>query len=382
MLANNRYAIAVNGGGGKDQTVTFISTEVPIDTYPNKLVELGRLSVSTGTASPKHRGCYGVSMCNYAYVDVNRGGENPGAYISIGLYAESSVKTMIDGKEFIFYLYFKESPSFIWMEVNRDNDRMFFHTNLTVPTPMLGTSPGEPTNYLLLNQRPQGKCGGNMLIGPCSYESALYFSKVEPYLAVKLPGNLKTGKYEFKDIPVLRLYSQTRNFSASNAVDLTSYLKISGTITLPNRCFVSGAPSNINFSDIKNNANNGKLETKEFVVSTTCQGLNSKVRQYLTVSSDVQDYIKVFSKDDKGGKALGYAMQIVPQGRYGEPNCNVNSENLNKFNSEYLIRTISPGDKQNFTDKVKFSLCKYGIPASTYLGENNVSIKITSRWEN
>ncbi|MCV5397304.1 hypothetical protein OFN24_28215, partial [Escherichia coli] len=91
-------------------------------------------------------------------------------------------------------------------------------------------------------------------------------------------------------------------------------------------------------------------------------------KQYLTVSSDVNDYIKVFSYDDEGNKALGFAMQIAQQGLSSkEPDCDARSESLNKFNSEYLIRTIPASSYQAFEDTVKFSLCKFSVPASKYI---------------
>ncbi|EHX1165071.1 hypothetical protein [Escherichia coli] len=351
---------------------------IPANYYANTWVDLGDLGLEKYNQVQSNYNCSGVSMCSYTAVRVNGGGLNPGAYYKVRISATPQ-KKYINGKEFIFSAYFKGSPQIIWQETNINNRNTWYHP-YTVPVSNFGSSAGTSTDYST-SGNPSGKCG---VIGGCSYAATTYFgpSSGSLHLSLQFPSNLASGTYQFNDVEILRLWQQSSNASGTNVYSSEAVFKISGVITLPNRCYISSSQNTFNFRDVNVNAENGKLETQEYYTITTCQGILSNVKQYLTVDGGNDDYIKPFSFDANGSKALGFAMMIVPQGLSGEPNCNAATDDRNRFNKEYLIRTITPANYQTFQDTLKFSLCKYGIPSSAYIGENNVSIKIISRWEN
>lgn len=380
LLAAPSHSYANDGTGEaftKDMTSTK-NIEVPTYNFPGSWIELGNLGISKYSQVDGNHRCSNLTLCGYTAVRVNGGTSgNKGAYYRMKLEA-SPVTVSSNGINFVFSVYFKGSPYLTWQERNLNNNRNWFHT-IYVPVNSIGSSAGSTTNYSQ-NLDPSGVCGS---LSGCTYGATTYFtSGGDAYLALKVPENLAAGTYQFSDVEVLSLWQQSNNATWLNRYEAKATVKISGTIKLPNRCYFSSSQNNINFSDVKINSNNGSLETKDFKLLTTCQGIQVNVKQYLTVSSDVNDYIKVFSYDEKGNKALGFAMQIAQQGLSSkEPDCDARSESLNKFNSEYLIRTIPASSYRAFEDTVKFSLCKFSVPASKYIGAHNIPIKIISRWE-
>ncbi|WP_439179083.1 hypothetical protein [Escherichia albertii] len=220
----------------------------------------------------------------------------------------------------------------------------------------------------------QGYCGN---INGCDYSIGAYIhaNSGMPYVYIKLPKNLPEKSVTFKDVKVLELELIIGNKASNDVRPTTAKLYLSGTISVPQRCYIKADKNNFDFGTIYSNAGNGILKNVSASVTTNCYYAPGNTQQYLKMEAVSGGALNTSSMRYQiaSDSALGIVFNIN-----NNPDCNSTTDNKNVFNKEYLIRSIPYQQHYTATDKVNFALCKYGMPSVT--GQKNVILKLTSRW--
>ncbi|HGY6459501.1 TPA: fimbrial protein [Escherichia coli] len=321
--------------------------------------------------------CVASYLCAYGASDL---GYNGKANLELKISTEHRVVTDSEGRKYELTVAFPYGPPTIgFYEKNWANGKLWNNTytfSKAVSQPQDYTS-SIGSGYIYA----QGYCGA---VSGCRYAFASYFhsSTKKPALYVKLPENIKPGIINFKDVPILTLASTVNNAAHNDAANPgPRQLLLSGTITIPQRCYLNIKGSGtIDFGSIYSNAQNGMIKQQQGAIVTTCHNVPNNTKQYIKVSGrsggnvTKNGFIYEFVKDTNAQGALGFAFSFGNQAI-----CSAATEDKNKFDAEYLIRTITSGTPNiTYKDNISFSLCKYGIPA-TY-GQKSVVITVTSRW--
>lgn len=222
----------------------------------------------------------------------------------------------------------------------------------------------------------QGYCGA--LGGGCEYSIGAYMhaNSGMPYLYIKLPKNISARSISFSDIKLLEFEIAVKNKAGSTAIPTTAKLYLSGTISVPQRCYIKADKNSFDFGTIYSNANNGAVKNVSTVITTDCYYAPVGTTQSLKVDAvsggvlNDRENVYLVASDP----ALGIVFNINNNSL-----CESGATDRNIFKQEYLIRkVITQQQHQTSTDTINFSLCKYGVPAVT--GQKNVVLKLTSRW--
>lgn len=271
-----------------------------------------------------------------------------------------------------------------------DNRR--YNGRLAFPSGIYPTGPDETDKYNFEIS------GGEQSIASCkATECTLYqigyFDSLtsRPVLYVKLPSNLDPG--ETINFNGLKLMTLTHWHKSNQGwyIDerLRSDLIVSVTLKIPeSKCYLSiDGANNLDFGSINSTTLNGWVSAKHTVIKSECIFSKVGTKQFLkiepisggTVSKDGYSY--QFNNDKSGVPALGFTFDINTTGAVSTPTCTDSGYSANKkFNTEYLIRTLSGKDKEEYRDNLSVSLCKYGIPATTF-GSQTIGVRVVSRWE-
>lgn len=222
----------------------------------------------------------------------------------------------------------------------------------------------------------QGYCGA--LGGGCEYSIGAYMhaNSGMPYLYIKLPKNISARSISFSDIKLLEFEIAVKNKAGSTAIPTTAKLYLSGTISVPQRCYIKADKNSFDFGTIYSNANNGAVKNVSTVITTDCYYAPVGTTQSLKVDAvsggvlNDRENVYLVASDP----ALGIVFNINNNSL-----CESGATDRNIFKQEYLIRkVITQQQHQTSTDTINFYLCKYGVPAVT--GQKNVVLKLTSRW--
>lgn len=285
----------------------------------------------------------------------------------------------------LYEFYQKSWPS--------DNRR--FNGTLTFPTGIYPTKPDETNKYNLEisgGEQSIGSCIGNSING-CTLHQIGYFhhSTKHPVLYVKLPSNLDPGeRITFNNLKLMTLthwHKSNSGWYIDNR--LHSNLIVSVTLKIPeSKCYLSiDGANNLDFGSINSTTLNGWVSAKHTVIKSECIFPKVGTKQFLkiepisggTVSKDGYSY--QFNNDKSGVPALGFTFDINTTGAVSTPTCTDSGFSANKkFNTDYLIRTLSGKDKEEYRDNLSVSLCKYGIPAAKF-GSQTLGVRVVSRWE-
>lgn len=307
-------------------------------------------------------------------------GYNGKANLLLKISSEHQVVTDSAGRQYELTVAFPYGPPTIGItEINWANVKSW-DTTYTFPRAI--TQPqghtSSTTSYYIYGQ---GYCGN---VKGCDYAFSTYFhnSTTKPALYIKIPENIKSGTVMFKDVSILTLSSTVDNAAHNDTANpAPRKLLLSGTITIPQRCYLNiEGTSSIDFGSVYANAPNEIIKQQQSSIVTMCHNVPNNTKQYIKVSGrsggniTQNGFIYEFEKDANGQGALGFAFGFGKQAA-----CSELIEDKNKFDSEYLIRTITPATPNvTYKDNINFSLCKYGVPA-TY-GQKSVAITVTSRW--
>lgn len=380
ILLGVKQCFAINSGA-MHQNISGISLDNSGDYYnsPEQWIQVGELSsIATYSTAESYTKCAILPLCSWSTVTINRGGVSwVKPYISF--YTQKLALTgNNDGASynFEFSLTFNSNPIIGLTSYNSNNHKKWDATRTVTVFPsfyeQVKTWVGEEVNL-------GGWCG-NLYGCTWAETSYLHSSSPKPILWIKLPPNLKRQTYSFNNVKMMEIYHIERNNSGSESVSSqVAALFISGSITLPQRCYSSVDKSQLDFGDIFSSERNGLIATRSIILNSNCYYAPISSKHYITIqdksggslSSDRTQY-NILS-DSSGMSAMGFVFGINKQ-----PACSTGSKDA-MFNTDYLIRTISTLKRDSFNDTINIGLCKYGVPSS--YGMKNATIEVISRWE-
>lgn len=289
------------------------------------------------------------------------------------------VATIADdaGNNYMFTLVFPDNPPVVGIyENNHAVTGRVWNTRAVIDN-SFNSPPVSQQDTANASAPAQGYCG-NIWVG-CNYSIAAYMHADSgmPYLYAKLPKNISAKSISFNDVKLLEFKIIVRNQKGDTDTPVTAKLYISGTISVPQRCYIKADKNSFDFGTIYSNANNGPVKNVSTSITTDCYYAPKRTKQYLKMDAvsggSLNDSSKVYQV--ASDPALGIVF-------------NINNNSLcessgtierNFFKQEYIIRNVFIQQQHlTGTDTINFSLCKYGVPSVT--GQKTVILKLTSRW--
>ncbi|MEC9839961.1 hypothetical protein RCT32_00705 [Escherichia coli] len=363
-MANGAWA-PVNEN--KSISKTFLVTNAVPDTWLN----LGQLNI--GTASTLSDGltpCLGSDgMCTAGFINLGYNGK--AGYI---LYLSRKEATITDesGNSYMIKLAFPDKVPVVGVYEKNSMGGKTWNTLASIDNGL--SSPSDWNNVASATAKAQGYCGTGV---GCSYTIGSYIhdSSGMPSVYIKLPKNISARSISFRNVEVLDLQLHISNKAHDTVSPTSAKLYLSGTISVPQRCYIKVDKNSFDLGTFYSNAGEGILKSMSTSIITDCYYAPDNTKQYLKMEAvsggKLNNSSMIYWIDSD--PALGIVFSIN-----NNPQCNSTTENKNIFNKEYLIRDITYQEHQTATDTVRFSLCKYGVPSVT--GQKNVVLKLTSRW--
>ncbi|HAM3901040.1 TPA: hypothetical protein IBV03_003040 [Escherichia coli] len=289
------------------------------------------------------------------------------------------VATITDdaGNNYMFTLAFPDNPPVVGIyENNQAVVGRIWNTRAAIDN-SFNSPPVSQQDTAKASASAQGYCG-NISVG-CNYAIAAYMHADSgmPYLYAKLPKNISAKSVSFNDIKLLEFKLTVRNKAGDTVIPVTAKLYISGTISVPQRCYIKADKNSFDFGTLYSNANNGPVKNVSTSITTDCYYAPKGTTQYLKMDAVSGGSLNGSSKvyQVASDPALGIVF-------------NINNNSLcessgtierNFFKQEYIIRNVFIQQQHlTGTDTINFSLCKYGVPSVT--GQKTVILKLTSRW--
>ncbi len=327
-------------------------------------------NISSFNSSP----CYPLTfLCTGGLVSL---GYNGKANYSLEITRHVATITDDAGNNYMFTLAFPDNPPVVGIyENNRAVVGRIWNTRAAIDN-SFNSPPVSQQDTAKASASAQGYCG-NISVG-CNYAIAAYMHADSgmPYLYAKFPKNISAKSISFNDIKLLEFKLTVRNKAGDTVIPVTAKLYISGTISVPQRCYIRADKNSFDFGTVYSNANNGSVKNVSTSITTDCYYAPKGTTQYLKMDAvsggSLNDSSKVYQV--ASDPALGVVFNI---NNYSQ--CESNTNDRNFFKQEYLIRKVfTQQQHQTSTDTINFSLCKYGVPSVT--GQKTVVLKLTSRW--
>ncbi|MFY4302935.1 hypothetical protein ACM90G_22510 [Escherichia coli] len=332
------------------------------------------MNTSGNISSFNSNPCYPLTfLCTGGLVSL---GYNGKANYSLEITRHVATITDDAGNNYMFTLAFPDNPPVVGIyENNRAVVGRIWNTRAAIDN-SFNSPPVSQQDTAKASASAQGYCG-NISVG-CNYAIAAYMHADSgmPYLYAKFPKNISAKSISFNDIKLLEFKLTVRNKAGDTVIPVTAKLYISGTISVPQRCYIRADKNSFDFGTVYSNANNGTIKNVSTSITTDCYYVPVGTTQYLkmdAVSGGVlNDKATVYQV--ASDPALGVVFNI---NNYSQ--CESNTNDRNFFKQEYLIRKVfTQQQQQTSTDTINFSLCKYGVPSVT--GQKTVVLKLTSRW--
>ncbi|HIC1790554.1 TPA: hypothetical protein ACW0I5_004471 [Escherichia coli] len=344
------------------------------DAKPDTWLKLGTLDIVTPSKlNSALNPCTSTStnfLCTAG--SINLGYNGKAGYI---LYLSRKESTISDdaGNNYMIKIAFDGNPPVVGLyEHNNKGGREW---NVTASLDNNLSSPYDDVNVATKIGDAQGYCGN---LGGCQYTIGSYIHKNSgmPSVYVKIPKNISASTIVFKDIEVLVLKLHISNRNNDVVTPTSARLYLSGTISVPQRCYIKVDENNFDFGTVYSNEKNGSVKDVSTSITTDCYYAPVGTVQYLKMEA-----VSGGSLNDKktiyqvgSDSALGVVFNI---NNYSQ--CEPDTIDMNIFKQEYLIRNVLTLQQQQIsTDTINFSLCKYGVPSIT--GQKTVVLKLTSRW--
>ncbi len=351
----------------KSVSKTFLITNAVPDTWLN----LGQLNIGTAnTLSDGLTPCLAVGgMCTAGSIDLGFNGK--ASYI---LYLSRKETTITDdsGNNYVLKLAFPDKVPVVGVYERNNMGGKTWNTVASIDKDL--SSPSDWANVASATAKAQGYCGA---ISGCSYTIGSYVhdNSGMPSVYIKLPKNLSASRISFSNAEVLDLTLHISNQSHNVVSPTSAKLYLSGTISVPQRCYIKADKNNFDLGTVYSNVGNGVLKNISTSITTDCYYAPDNTKQYLKIEAvaggKLNDSSMIYLVDSDSSLGMIFNINSNPQ-------CNSITENKNVFNKEYLIRNITYQQHHTATDTVNFSLCKYGVPSA--IGQKNVVLKLTSRW--
>lgn len=287
------------------------------------------------------------------------------------------VETIADdaGNNYMFTLAFPDRPPVVRMYEYNERGGRTWNTSAAIDNSF--NSPLDLQDKANASAIAQGYCG-NISV-KCAYTIAAYIhaNSGMPYLYAKLPKNISAKSISFNDVKLLEFKLIVSNKKGDTVSPVTAKLYISGTISVPQRCYIKADRNSFDFGTVYSNANNGSVKNVSTSITTDCyyapKGTMQSLKMDAVSGGSLNDSSQVYQV--ASDPALGIVF-------------NINNNSLcessgtierNFFKQEYIIRNVLVQQQhQTWTDAINFSLCKYGVPSIT--GQKTVVLKLTSRW--
>ncbi|EJR7728730.1 hypothetical protein AAIC10_004794, partial [Salmonella enterica subsp. enterica serovar Schwarzengrund] len=349
------YALS-NNYSARYPIVTIDKTQ-----YSGKNISIGKLDISTTSSTPVTGD--GVLSCGSKdFLCGVTGSRNVAtAWLASPLgrgewYPKNIVTTTINGIPFTFNITF-ENLRYNYFLRNNDSGGYAETTG----------SVGDGKSITI------GRCGNTSGCRNYEFRAALHAGNVLINLTV--PSNIKSGQYPFNILlGEYKTVFTPRQSSPSYVHSATAQLYATGTIVLPERCFLELSDNNITFQKVASGDENDVQDKKNITIKSHCIGIDKPVELNVKLVPnsivDTGGYLNL-ANNSQGTGALGVAYSWKDIN-----DCNSNED----FNKNYLIGKVSATTgRSNFPDtKIYFLLCKYGIPKQ---GTYSSSINLTATWK-
>ncbi|HDC4802745.1 TPA: hypothetical protein O8U71_004782 [Escherichia coli] len=384
FLSISQFSEAASGDTfqGSSKVVSLNKTFTVEDNtaVPETWLELTTVSMNTPSSSSSIyiAGSTTAGICSSYFCtggEISLGNTGQAKYI---VYLTRYPVTITDnaGNQYVFSVSFPNGMPVVYASDFNHASNKYWHKALSMSASGDFTSPSSSQSALGVTTNAQGYCGS---ISGCLWRSAFWMSSAggAPVISIKLPKNLSSQTITFNEQTLLSLSGYLGNKSNPLSITIpTISLKISGSITIPERCFLSVDKNSFDFGNIYTNAENGEQGNVTANVTTTCNYAPDGTQQYITMTAvsggnlnASKNYYEI-GNESSTNEALGIIFKVNDR-----PDCESKGD---KFNSEQLINSFTYGWSQSKTTPIYFSLCKYGIPSRT--GAQNIALKLTSRW--
>ncbi len=247
-------------------------------------------------------------------------------------------------------------------------------------------------------------CGS--FFSTCTYQVEAGFVSGTLEVQVQVPTVLSKKNYGL-DVNLGELQAQIAVSVDSSVTKQTNSLSVSGTVTVPDRCYITidggsenPATQSISFNEIDASSLSGNtvLQSKTLNLMSTCIGVygaSKRVESYVKLGaasgSSFDDYIlrlkpaQTTSQDSDSGNYLGIVAKNLPSAS-GE---NCNSDGNTFINGQYKdmgMVVVAGGNmgssSLNSSYPVTFNLCTFGSGESLLTpGEHTGAIILTTRWK-
>lgn len=351
-----------------------VSKSVNATDEPGTWLNLGEINI--GTDSSLSTSLYPcsttVGMCTAGQVKMNWLGS-----VSFNIYLIRTPQTITDtaGNNYILTVAFPDKEPVVGIHELNNQGGYTYNYGLNIDGGYDISRPSETLDSVFIsNKKVKGYCG-NANGCPYTIGSFIYTNSGMPSVYVKIPSNISARQITFQNAKVLDLQLTAYGTSATSGTATTAKLYLSGTISVPQRCYINVDKKSFDFGAIYSNAGNGILKNESATITTDCYYAPNGTEQYLKMEAisggrlDTNSKVYLIESDS----ALGMVFNINKN-----PLCEQTTNEQNKFNTEYLMRTITYQAHASASDMVNFALCKYGVPSVT--GQKNISLKLTSRW--
>mgnify|MGYP006987434758 CR=1 FL=1 len=348
---------------------TFVVTDSTA--VPDTWVDLGQLYI--GTASSLSGGLSPCLTSNFMCTagSISLGFNGKAGYI-LYLSREPTTITDNDGNHYMITVAFPDKGPVVGVHMQNSAGGNTWNTVANIDKSLSLPSDGKDAAHA--SSDASGYCGN---VNGCEYRigSYMHTNSGMPHVYVKIPKNLSASKISFQNVSVLELSLYLSNKAHNTVSPVSAKLYLSGTISVPQRCYVKADKSDFDFGTVYSNNATGLIGQRAMALTTDCYYPPDNTQQYLkmeAVSGGLLNDDSVIYQVDSDS-SLGVVFNIN-----NSPQCNSVSDNYNMFNKEYLIRSISYQKKFTVTDTLNVALCKYGVPKVT--GTKNVVLRLTSRW--
>ncbi|HBA7046163.1 TPA: hypothetical protein J1W37_004182 [Escherichia coli] len=337
-------------------------------------LSLLNMNTSGNISSFNSNPCYPLTfLCTGGLVSLGYNGQ---ANYSLEITRHVATITDDAGNNYMFTLAFPDNPPVVGIyENNLAVVGRIWNTRAAIDN-SFNSPPVSQQDTAKASASAQGYCG-NISVG-CKYTIAAYMHADSgmPYLYAKLPKNISAKSVSFNDIKLLEFKLTVRNKAGDTVIPVTAKLYISGTISVPQRCYIKADKNNFDFGTVYSNANNGTIKNVSTSITTDCYyapvGTTQSLKMDAVSGGILNDKATVYQV--ASDPTLGVVFNI---NNYSQ--CESNAIGRNIFKQEYLIRKVfTQQQHQTSTDTINFSLCKYGVPS--VMGQKTVILKLTSRW--
>ena len=223
----------------------------------------------------------------------------------------------------------------------------------------------------------------------CGYRYASWLGRLDIELGVLVPQVLEGGTYHFNNVKVASLERGISSAGNTNPYrNNSSILTVSGSITVPDRCYISVSDGVLDFGVVTLDSKDGFIAQRALRLNAGCIGIDKNIRMETKIepiNATENNYILKLSPVDGKGDGENY-IGIVPKKTMSTLDACANTSNsymFNIFNTIDETTNITSGVPQNYTfneHKIFFNLCHYGGGILPAYGNYSGSVKLITRF--